>query len=73
MPISAIELYMGKLEKNRAIWRMMLGEAAKLPHLEEDDRREWAKEIEEKLNDGKKPVKVVSRAALKIIGIGIRK
>lgn len=73
MPMSAIELYMAKLEKNRAIWRMMLGEAAKLPHLEEEDRRAWANEIEEKLHEGKKPVKVVSRAVLKMIGIGIRK
>lgn len=73
MPMSAIELYMAKIEKNRAIWRMMLGEAAKLPHLEEEDRREWAREIEEKVNDGKRPVKVVSPVALKLIGIGIRK
>jgi len=73
MPMSAIELYMAKIEKNRAIWRMMLGEAAKLPHLEEDDRSEWAREIEEKINDGKRPVKVASPVALKLIGIGIRK
>lgn len=73
MPMSAIELYMAKIEKNRAIWRMMLGEAAKLPHLEEDDRREWAREIEEKVNDGKRPVKVASPVALKLMGIGIRK
>ena len=73
MPMSAIELYMAKIEKNRAIWRMMLGEAAKLPHLEEDDRREWAREIDEKVNDGKRRIKVVSPVALKLMGIGIRK
>lgn len=73
MPMSAIELYMGKLEKNRAIWRMMLGEAAKLPHLEDEDRRAWANEIEEKLYDGNRPTKIVPRALLKIIGIGVRK
>lgn len=73
MPMSAIELYMAKIEKNRAIWRMMLGEAAKLPHLKEEDQHEWAREIEEKIHDGKRPVKVASPVALKLMGIGIRK
>lgn len=73
MPLSAIELYMDKLEKQRAIWRMMLGEAAKLPHLEDEDRRAWANEIEEKLNDGKRPERIASRAMLKMIGIGVRR
>lgn len=73
MPMSAIELYMGKLEKNRAIWRMMLGEAAKLPHLDDEDRRSWANDIEELINDGKRIERIAPPAMLNMIGIGIRK
>lgn len=73
MPHSAIDLYMEKLEKHRAMLRLMMGEAAKLPHMEEDDRSEWAHEIEEILNDGQRPAKVAPRAVLKMIGIGVRK
>lgn len=73
MPHSAIDLYMGKLEKHKGMLRLMMGEATKLPHMEEDDRREWAREIEKTLNDGERPVKVAPRAVLKMIGIGVRK
>lgn len=73
MPHSAIDHYMKKLEKQQAVLRLMLGEAAKLPHMEEDGRREWANEITEKLNDGKRQTKHVPIAVLKMIGIGIRK
>ncbi len=73
MPHSAIEHYMSKLEKQQAILRLMMGEAAKLPHMEEDGRREWANEINEKLSDGKRQTKQVPVAVLKMIGIGIRK
>lgn len=73
MPHSAIEHYMNKLEKQQAMLRLMMGEAAKLPHMEEDGRREWANEINEKLNDGKRQTKQAPIAVLKMIGIGIRK
>lgn len=72
MPISAIEMYMLKLAKHQATMRLMLGEAAKLPHIEEDDRKEWVRDIEEKLNDGKRVERVVPPAILKMVGIGIR-
>lgn len=73
MPHSAIEHYMKNLNKQQAMLRLMLGEAAKLPHMEEDGRREWADEISEILNDGKRQVKHVPAVVLKMIGIGIRK
>lgn len=73
MPHSAIDLYMEKLNKQHAMLRLMLGEAAKVPHLEDEDRREWAREIEETLNDGKRPVKVAPSIVLKMLGIGVRK
>lgn len=64
---------MNKLDKQQALLRLMMGEAAKLPHMEEDGRREWANEINEKLNDGKRQTKQAPAAVLKMIGIGIRK
>lgn len=64
---------MAKLDKQQALLRLMLGEAAKLPHMEEDGRREWANEINEKLNDGKYQTKQVPLGVLKLIGIGVRK
>lgn len=73
MPHSAIELYFEKLPKHQATLRMMLGEAAKVPHMEEDAQREWMRQIEETIHDGKRPVKVAPVALLKAIGIGIRK
>lgn len=73
MPHSAIEGYMNQLEKNRAVMRMMMGEAAKLPHMEEDSRREWAADVEEKINSGVRRTNVAPRAVLKMIGIGVRK
>lgn len=73
MPHSAIEQYMGKLNKYLAMWRLMMGEAAKVPYMEDDDRREWASDVEEKLNDGRKREKVAPAAILKMLGIGIRK
>jgi hypothetical protein len=72
MPHSAIEGYMSQLEKNRAILRMMMGEAAKLPHMEDEGRREWAADVNEKINGGSQRKQVAPRAVLKMIGIGVR-
>jgi hypothetical protein len=73
MPHSAIEQYMGKLEKHRAVLNLMMGEAAKLPHMDDDSRREWANEINEKLINGKHHVKSAPLAIYKLVGIGVRK
>lgn len=73
MPHSAIEQYMAKLEKHQAMLRLMLGEAAKLPHMDDDGRRDWASDIEDKLHDGKHQVKYAPLAVLKLVGIGLRK
>lgn len=71
MPHTAIEHYMSNLEKNQAIFRMMLGEAAKLPHLDEDDRRAWANDIEEKIIGMNAKPRITSLGALKNIGVGV--
>ena len=73
MPHSAIEGYMSQLEKNRAILRMMMGEAAKLPHMEEEGRSEWAADVNEKINGGVRRTNIAPRAVLKMVGIGVRK
>lgn len=65
---------MAGLEKNRAVLRMMLGEAAQVPHMKDEDRSAWAEEIRKILESGTpQPVKVVPHAVLKMIGIGIRR
>lgn len=54
--------------------RLMLGEAAKVPHMQDEDRAAWAEDIKEKLETGKpQPPKIAPRAVLKMIGIGIRR
>ena len=63
---------MEKLQKNHAMLRLMLGEAAKVPHMEDDGRRNWANEIEEILNDGKRQSRPAPLAVLKMVGIGVR-
>lgn len=64
---------MKKLDQHHAVLRMMLGEGAKVPHMDEEHQREWANELEEEIHGGKPPVRIASRAVLKMIGIGIRK
>ena len=49
-----------------------MGESAKVPHMTEDGRREWAKEIEEKIY-GERKAKPAPLAILKMVGIGVRK
>lgn len=73
MPHSAVELYFEKLPKHQAVLRMMLGEAAKLPHMEEDAQHEWINQVEEAMHEGKRPVKIAPIELLHAIGIGIRK
>lgn len=64
---------MDKLVKQQAMLRLMMGEAAKVPHMDDDGRREWAREIEEKINDGKREIRPAPLAVLKMAGIGVRK
>jgi len=64
---------MGKLEKHHAMLRLMLGEAAKVPHMEEQSRDEWANSIRETLNDGQRQTRHAPLAVLKMVGIGVRK
>lgn len=64
---------MNKLQKNQAMLSLMMGEAAKVPHMDDDGRHEWANEIKEKLNDGKHVSKPAPLVVMKMIGIGVRK
>lgn len=69
MPMSAIELYMERLQKRHAEMSLMLGEAAKVPHMDEDGQRNWAKRIQETLYGDEKLDS--SPARIKMIGIGV--
>jgi hypothetical protein len=71
MPFSAINLYMDRLPMRIAEIKMMMGEAAKLPHMDEDGRREWARNINDVLRKDK-PQKVSSPAMLRKAGIGVQ-
>ena len=50
MPHSAIQLYMEKLHKRQAELRLILGEAATVPHMDADGRNSWSREIDEVLH-----------------------
>lgn len=63
---------MDRLQKHHAMLRLMLGEAAKVPHMEDDGRCNWANEIEEILNDEKRQSRPAPLAVLKMVGIGVR-
>ena len=69
--MSAIGLYMERLPKHQATVRLMSGEAASVPHMEESARRDWAQDLQDLLNEGTKPATPASPAALKMAGIGV--
>lgn len=60
---------MDKLPKRIAEIKMMMGEAAKLPHMDEEGRRDWARSISDALNE---PQKISSPAMLMKAGIGVQ-
>ena len=53
--------------------RLMLGEAATVPHMDEAGRNTWSKDIEEILHGAVKPKTVSSPGMFKAIGIGVHK
>jgi len=71
MPMSAIQLYMEGLPKQKAAFRMILGESASVPHMNEDGRRDWSRAIEDILFGDRKPKQVSSPAMMKMMGIGV--
>lgn len=71
MPMSAIKIYMEQLRKQQAQFRIILGEAALLPHMDEDGRSNWHREMNEIFQIEKKPAQSI--AMLRSIGIGVYK
>lgn len=61
---------MNQLEKHQAMLRLMMGEAAKVPHMDDDGRRDWSRSIEDALY-GKMLKKVSSPEMMKFAGIGV--
>ena len=70
MPHSAIQLYMEKLHKRQAELRLILGEAATVPHMDADGRNSWSLEVDEVLHGERKQKSVPSPSMLRAIGIG---
>ncbi len=73
MPHSAIQLYLEQLQKRQAELRLLLGEAATVPHMDEEGRRNWTREINEVLHSERKAQTVSSPEMLRAIGIGFHK
>ena len=73
MPHSAIQLYLEQLQKRQAELRLLLGEAATVPHMDEEGRRNWTREINESLHGERKAQIVSSPEMLRAIGIGFHK
>lgn len=73
MPMSAITLYMEQLRKQQAQYRIIVGEAASVPHMDQDGRNNWSKDIEEILHGAAKSKTVSSPGMFKAIGIGVHK
>lgn len=69
MPLSAIGHYMSLLTKRQAEMRMMQGEAASVPHMDEDAHREWAKNINQYF-EGEQSKEAATPK--KLMGIGIK-
>mgnify|MGYP000964670546 CR=1 FL=1 len=70
--MSAIGLYMERLPRHQATVRLMIGEAASVPHMEESARIDWTQDLKDLLNEGTKPAAPASPAALKMAGIGVQ-
>lgn len=62
---------MEQLRKQQAQSRIILGEAASLPHMDEEARNNWSRDIDEILQIERKAV--TSPAMFKSIGIGVYK
>lgn len=73
MPMSAINMYLEQLRKQQAQLRIILGEAATVPHMDGDGRSNWSREINNILQIERKTKMVSSPAMFKSIGIGVYK
>lgn len=71
MPMSAIQCYMERLPKLQAKLRLMLGEAATVPHMEQDARQDWARDLSSMLDDGRKR-ETPPPAVLRARGVGVQ-
>lgn len=74
MPFSAIQAYLQQLPARQAELRLMIGDAASVPHWEKDTREGWVREMIEQT--GRKSIgeaKVAAPAALALRGIRVIK
>lgn len=66
MPLSAIHQYMDMLDRRQAEYRMMMGEAASVPYMDEEKHQEWYSTIQNKIDKPK------AASASKLAEIGVR-
>lgn len=71
MPFSAMQQYLRTLETRKAETRLMLGEAASVPHMDEEKHSAWAQSLKEYFESEPK-AKLVSPQKLMKIGIKVR-
>jgi hypothetical protein len=69
MPLSAIRNYAETLDRRQAEMRMMMAEAASVPHLDEAAHGEWARSIREYFESERRAEIVAPR---KLAGAGIQ-
>lgn len=73
MPLSAINMYLEELEARRYETRLMMADAATLPHMKHKQRKEtlsqWMKAAK---IDSTSKAKPASKARLNMMGIGVR-
>jgi hypothetical protein len=72
MPFAAIQAYLKQLPALQAELRLMLGEAASVPHWETDTKEQWVRELGEQT--GREPTskaRVATPAALALRGIRV--
>lgn len=68
MPLAAIRAYIERLPRRLAEQRMMLAEAASVPHLKEPKR--WWREVERAAGGVQKPKRAATPDVLARAGIG---
>jgi hypothetical protein len=74
MPLAAIKVYMSKLTALKAQSMLMMGEAASVPHMEQDDRQAWADRLHDVIGAGSEgPQQPASPAQLALAGIYVEK
>ncbi len=72
MPMALVQAYLEALPGMQAEVEGLLLEASSYPHMEKDGRRTVLRRLERAVGTEARPVQKATRAALKLIGIGVK-